>query len=339
MTTSRTAPRVALVIGATGGVGGAIADRLLADGWRVRAVNRDPATAAQRSGRSALEWVKGDAMVEADVVAAAQGCEIIVHGANPPGYRNWAGLQMPMIGSTIAAARATGARILFPGTVYNYGPDAFPRIDERSAQNPRSRKGAIRVQMEQALREAGVPILIVRCGDFFGPRPGNNWLSQGIVRAGRPITSVTVPGPMDAPHAWAYLPDVAETFVRLLDTGLGPFEVFQMKGHEITLAELVAGLEGAAGRKLKVSRLPWPLLRLIAPFNESLREMLEMRYLWNEPVLLDDTRLVRQLGAEPRTPLVEALRTALAGQSSLPAGEGQLAKGEQGGEGSILPAV
>jgi nucleoside-diphosphate-sugar epimerase len=334
-----TNPRQALVIGATGGVGGAIADRLLAGGWHVRAINRDPATAAQRSGRSGLEWVRGDAMVEADVVAAAQGCEIIVHGANPPGYKNWAGLQMPMIRSTIAAAQAAGARILFPGTVYNYGPDAFPRIDERSPQTPRSRKGAIRVRMEQALREAGVPVLIVRCGDFFGPRPGNNWLSQGIVRAGRPVTSVMAPGPMDVAHTWAYLPDVAETFVRLLDTDLGAFEVVQMKGHEITGRELVAGLEAAAGRKLKVNRLPWPALMLAAPFNESLREMLEMRYLWNEPVLLDDTALVARLGAEPRTPLVEALRTALAGQSSLPVGEGQLAGGEQGGGVSILPAI
>lgn len=310
--------RTALVIGATGGVGGAIADRLLADGWHVRAINRDPATAAERSGRAGLDWIRGDAMIEADVVAAARGCGIVAHGANPPGYRNWAGLQMPMLASTIAAARASGARILFPGTVYNYGPDAFPRIDERSPQNPRTRKGAIRVKMEQALREAGVPVLVVRCGDFFGPRPGNNWFSQGMVRPSRPIASVAMPGPMDVPHAWAYLPDVAETFVRLLATDLAPVDVFQMKGHEITLAQLVAGLEAAAGRKLKVRRLPWSVLRLAAPFNETLREMLEMRYLWGQPVLLDDSRLVAHLGTEPRTPLVEALRTALAGQGSLP---------------------
>jgi nucleoside-diphosphate-sugar epimerase len=334
-----TKTRTALVIGATGGVGGAIADRLLADGWHVRAINRDPQTAAQRSGRTGLEWVKGDAMVEADVVAAAAGAEIVVHGANPPAYKNWAGLQLPMLNSTIAAARAAGARILFPGTVYNYGPDAFTRIDEHSAQNPRSRKGAIRVCMEQALREAGVPVLIVRCGDFFGPKPGNNWLSQGIVPAGRPVTSVTYPGPLEIPHTWAYLPDVAETFVRLLATDLGDFEAFQMQGHEVTGRQLVAGLEAAAGRKLKVGRLPWFALGLVAPFNETLREMQEMRYLWDEPVLLDDRRLVRQLGAEPRTPLPEALRIALQGQGSLPSldGEGQLAGGEQGEGASILP--
>ena len=46
-----------------------------------------------------------------------------------------------------------------------------------------------------------------------------------------------------------------------------------------------------------------------------------LQRLWNEPVLLDDRRLVRTLGTEPRTPLVEALRTALAGQGSLPRAE------------------
>src|SRR5690349_17047341 len=123
-TNDRTGPRTALVIGATGGVGGAVAERLAADGWSIRALNRDPVKA--RASHPGFDWVKGAAMAPADVVAAAAGCSVIVHGANPPGYRNWAGLQMPMLASTIAAARASGARILFPGTVYNYGEDAFP---------------------------------------------------------------------------------------------------------------------------------------------------------------------------------------------------------------------
>ena len=309
--------RTALVIGATGGIGGAIAERLAADGWTIRALNRQPDKA--RVGREAFEWVQGDAMVEADVVAAAAGAELIVHGANPPGYRNWAGLQLPMLASTIAAATATGARILFPGTVYNYGPDAFPTITEASPQIPISRKGAIRVKMEQALRDAQVPVLIVRTGDFFGPRPsGGSWLSQGLVKPGRPVASVMYPGQLEIPHAWAYLPDVAETFVRLLATDLGRFEMLQMQGQQANGHELIAALETAAGRKLAVSRLPWLAIAAAAPFNESLREMREMRYLWDRPVLLDNARLVARLGAEPRTPLAKALRTALAGLGALP---------------------
>lgn len=312
---------LALVTGATGGIGGAVAERLVAAGWRVRAMHRDPDTA--RAGREALEWVKGDAMAEADVVAAAKGASLIVHGVNPPGYKNWAGLQLPMLKATIAAAKASGARIVFPGTVYNYGPDAFPSIDEAAAQNPVTRKGAIRVQMEQALRQAandGVKVLIVRAGDFFGPKPGNNWLSQGLVKPGKPIAAVTYPGPLATPHCWAYLPDVAETMVRLATNSerLADFETFHMRGQTLTGQALVEALSEAAGRKLAVHRLPWIAIKAMSPFNETMREMLEMRYLWQRPVLLDNGKLVARLGEEPHTPIVDALRAALAGMDALP---------------------
>ena len=81
---------------------------------------------------------------------------------------------------------------------------------------------------------------------------------------------------------------------------------------------VVAALEAAVGRKLPVSRLPWFAIRAIAPLNETFREMLEMRYLWETPVLLDNTRLVARLGAEPHTPIVDALRAALMGLGCLP---------------------
>ena len=312
---------IALVIGATGGIGGALADRLAASGWRVRAMNRNPDPA--RAGRPDLEWVKGDAMVEADVVSAAEGAQIIVHAVNPAGYKNWAGLLMPMLNNTIAAARASGARILLPGNVYNYGEDALPLISETSPQSPISRKGAIRVQMEKALRAAsadGVHSLIVRAGDFLGPRPtGGSMFAQALVKPERPVTAVSYPGPLAIPHAWAYLPDLAETFVRLLDTDLGPFEVFHFQGHEVNGDGFVHALQIAAGRKLKVGRLPWFALHAMAPFNETMRELVEMKYLWDRPVLLDNSRLVAKLGAEPRTALPVALRAALAGMGSLPA--------------------
>ena len=320
----KTGGNLALVIGATGGIGGAVAERLLAGGWRVRALNRDPDTAQRTHGRPGLEWVKGDAMVEADVVAAAQGASLVVHGANPPGYNNWAGLQLPMLNAAIAGALAAGARLLFPGTVYNYGPDAFPNLTEASPQHPVTRKGAIRVQMEAALKAAsendGLKVLIVRAGDFFGPKTtANSWLASGLVKGGKPLTSVTYPGPLGVAHSWAYLPDVAEIMVRLAERDdLGAFEVFHMAGHTVTGDELVAAMSRVAGRKLSVSRLPWFAIRAVAPFNETLREMLEMRYLWEEPVLLDNARLTQRLGAEPHTPIDEALRAALAGLNALP---------------------
>lgn len=309
--------KLALVIGATGGVGGAVADRLVASGWRVRALNRNPEAA--RKVRPALDWVRGDAMIEAEVVDAAKGCQLIFHGANPPGYKNWAGLAVPMLANTIAAAKAVDARILFPGNVYNFGPDAWPVADEAAPQHPLTRKGKIRVRMERDLAASGAKVLIVRAGDFFGPIPGGNWLAQGLVKSGKPIAAVTYPGPMDRPHAWAYLPDLAETMVSLAERAdLETFEVFHHRGHTLTGAELVAALERVAGRKLAVQKFPWFAIRAIAPFNEMFREMLEMRYLWDEALAMSNGRTVARLGAEPHTPVDQALRAALAGMEALP---------------------
>jgi len=260
-------------------------------------------------------------MNAADVIAAAAGVSVVVHAANPPGYKNWKGLALPMLESSIAAARATGARLVLPGTVYNFGPDAPTLIDESVPQHPTTRKGKIRVAMEERLRRAadeGTPVLIVRAGDFFGPSASNNsWFSQGLVKPGRPLRAVTYPGKRDAGHAWAYLPDLAATIVRLLERSaeLKPFEVFHFAGHSFERGvELAEATRKAAGvPHAPIRRFPWFAIYLLAPFIETFREMLEMRYLWSRSLLLDNRKLVAFLGREPHTPLDDALRSTLAG--------------------------
>ena len=104
---TETESKTALVLGATGGVGGAVARRLAEAGWSIRALNRNVEKA--RRSQPALDWRQGDALSKADVRAAAEGAHLIVHAVNPPGYRNWSELVLPMLDSTIAAARAVGA--------------------------------------------------------------------------------------------------------------------------------------------------------------------------------------------------------------------------------------
>lgn len=318
--------RTALIVGATGGIGSEIAATLIREGWTVRALHRNPSDAAKRfAWIGPVEWIRGDAMIASEVVAAAAGVSVVVHAANPPGYRNWKGLALPMLESTIAAANATGARIVFPGTVYNFAPDRFPVVDESTPQRPHTRKGAIRVAMEERLREAsrgGVKVLIVRAGDFFGPRAGNNWFSQGLVKPGRPLRAVTYPGDRDVGHAWAYLPDLAETIARLLDreTELQPFDVFHFAGHwfERGVAMAEATRQAAGAPRARIRRFPWIVIYLLAPFVETFHEMLEMRYLWKKPLRLDNKKLVAFLGREPHTPLHTALLASLRGLGCVP---------------------
>jgi nucleoside-diphosphate-sugar epimerase len=348
MTRNATQDKKALVLGATGGIGGEVARLLVERGWEVRALNRDPARLAKGGGGSnggngngnadepgsdGLVWIRGDAMNAQDVLDAARGVSLIVHAVNPPGYRNWAQLVLPMLDNTIAAARAAGARIVLPGTVYNYGPDAWPRLHEDSAQHPETRKGKIRVEMEARLRAAsreGVRTLIVRAGDYFGPRAANNWFSQGLVKPGKPVASIDNPGKPGIGHQWTYLPDIAETMVRLIEQEetLEDFASFQMKGHwdedGTQMARAIqrvvsttSGPRAMPARAPKIRAFPWWIVPLAAPFVPTFREVMEMRYLWQQPLCMDNARLVKVLGAEPHTPLDEAVRTTLTGLGCL----------------------
>ena len=49
--------------------------------------------------------MQGDAMNAAEVLAAAHGADVLVHAVNPPGYRRWNEVVLPMIDNSIAAAR------------------------------------------------------------------------------------------------------------------------------------------------------------------------------------------------------------------------------------------
>ena len=221
--------------------------------------------------------------------AAAAGASVIVHGANPPGYRNWKGLALPMLESTIAAARAAGARIVFPGTVYNFGPDALParrRVraaasDDAQGRDPR-RDGAAPCG-GRARRRAGARRARRR---LLRAARGEQLVQPGARQAGpRRLRSVTYPGTRDVGHAWAYLPDVAETIARLLERAAGPPAVRGVPLRRALVRARHRDRRGdarawAASARRAIRRFPWFAVYLLAPFVETFREMLEMRYLW-----------------------------------------------------------
>lgn len=313
-----TSVKKALVLGATGGIGGEVARLLVKRGWEVTGLVRNIHSVSL--GQDGIFWVAGDAMNSLDVLNAATGASLIVHAVNPPGYRDWDKLVLPMIDNTIAAAKQTGARILLPGTVYNYAPDINFDVDENSAQLPVTKKGKIRVELENRLRMAslqGVKSLIVRAGDFFGPRTLSSWFSQALVVPGRKIESIQYPSKMGTGHQWAYSPDVAETMVRLIESSekLKIFDVFHMNGHwDQDGTEIADSIRRVVGNPaIKIKSFPWYLMPLIAFFSPTVKEMLELRYLWTSPLKMSNAKLIEVLGQEPNTPLDIAINASLKG--------------------------
>src|SRR5689334_3619596 len=169
-----------LVLGAAGRIGRTAAEAFRDAGWEVSSLVRG--TSAERVA-SGTQVVEVDARDTESVAEAAQGMDVILHALNPP-YTEWPTLVQQLAEAAIAAARASGATLVLPGNVYNYGTGMPPVIDETTPMHPTSRKGALRVALEDRLRDAGIRCIVLRAGDFYGAgeEGAGSWFDRVIIR-------------------------------------------------------------------------------------------------------------------------------------------------------------
>jgi nucleoside-diphosphate-sugar epimerase len=301
-----------IVLGGAGQFGRAAAMAFGAAGWQVASLVR---------GRSATLSAPGTEIVEVDardrsaVVAAAAGADVVLHALNVP-YTEWQYLAVPFAETAIAAARDNGATLVVPGNVYNYGAGMPPRLDEATAMQPTSRKGELRIEIEERLRQAaaaGTRTVILRAGDFFGADALGSWFDRVVIKHIE-VGRLTYPGPLDVVHEWAYLPDLAEALVRLVAARerLEPFAQFGFAGHAVTGRAFTAAISRACRREFKADYMPWRMLKLMGIVVPVFRELSEIEYLWSTPHAIDGARLAGVIGDIPHTPLDRAITAALA---------------------------
>jgi nucleoside-diphosphate-sugar epimerase len=299
-----------LVIGAAGRLGHVAAEAFRDAGWSVRSLVRPGRAARAPTG---TEIVEADALDRQAVATAAGNAAVILHALNPS-YTRWTRHALPLTYSAIDAAEATGATLLFPGNLYNYGSPLPAVIDETTPMHPSTRKGQLRVTMERRMAEAaerGIRVIILRAGDFYG-RGRGSWFDLVIaneIGRGR----VSYPGPLDVVHEWAYLPDFAAAMVRLaaIRERLGQFETFGFPGHAVTGREFTAAIARAAGRKLAFKPMRWWPIQALKPIVPTFRELSETAYFWREPHRIDGSKLAATIGEVPHTPLDLAIARAL----------------------------
>ena len=307
-----------LIIGANGRLGQVLAAAFLAHGWRVVGqVRRDPAQAAQPG----MHWAQAPIDNPVGLADAAGGIDVVVHAANPP-YPRWQQAAMPLAQRAMETARRLKALLMFPGNVYNFGKRMPQTLEENTPPQPTTRKGAIRVQIEDAMREAaraGLRVAIIRAGDFFGGPGRGSWFDLVIAKS-LPRGKVVYPGRMNSVHAWAYLPDLARAFVLVAErrADLPVFETLHFPGHAPTGEELLDCMSRSAqrlgllreGENLRRGGMPWTLLRAGGLVVPMWRELAEMRYLWDVPHRLSGARLANLIEV-PHTSLDQAMDEAL----------------------------
>jgi nucleoside-diphosphate-sugar epimerase len=303
-----------LILGAAGRIGQVIALAFANAGWQVRAQARKALPPALL-GHTRVKAVACDATDVATLTAAAQGASVVVNALNPV-YTEWERLAQPLADAALTVARASGAMLMLPGNVYNFGREMPALLTPTTPEIGSTPKGRIRIEMERRLAAAasvGVDSVVIRAGDFFGGPGRGTWFDMALltkIGKGR----VVYPGPEDVAHAWAYLPDLAQVFVRVAEkrAQLRGHHRLHFAGHTLTGQALCDALAQVVGKPLRMAGMPWWVIRLAAPFVPMWRELLVMRYLWQRPHALDDSALRALTGNLPQTPLPQALRAALA---------------------------
>jgi nucleoside-diphosphate-sugar epimerase len=302
------------VIFGTGAIGLATLDALRRRGEDVRMVNRSGTAPVPED----VEVLGGDASDPAFATAAANGAQVVYQTLNPP-YHQWVELFPGLQASVLAATQATGARLVSMENVYMYGRPNGQPLTETLPYAADTKKGTLRARMARdllAAHQAGrVQVAIGRASDYFGPRGGaQSMLGDRVIPAALAGKTATVIGDPDQPHTYPYIPDIGEGLTVLGEHPDAPGEVWHLPNdpQTRTTRQLVDTVYRLAGQpRTKLPGTPPLVLRAVGVVNPTVREILELQYEFQEPFIVDSTKIATKLDVHA-IPLDQALADTLA---------------------------
>ena len=319
----------ALVTGATGKVGNAIARALAQRGDDVRALVRDPARAASMLP-AGVEPVRGDVTDPASLEPACADREIVFNAMGLP--EQWFADdsifdRVNARGSEAvvdAAAKAGARRVVHTSTIDVFHADPGAPFDEsRVADYPkgtayeRSKQRADALVLGAAAR-TGIEVVIANPAAVYGPGPEGSAsperdLIEPAVNARRSALPALPPGGF----GMVFTEGVAEGHLLAAERG-APGERYILCDAHVTVRDLVEHAVGIAGRGRVPATLPVPVAKAMAAAGAPIARLTgrppllaqgELLFLlWNARP--DSSKAQRELGWRPTT-LEDGLRRTL----------------------------
>lgn len=296
-----------VVLGATGGSGGAVVRELVRQGKSVRAVSRSGGTFGPE-----VESVQGDVRDMNDARRVCGGAAVVYNCANIP-YQDWLSTFPAIVRGSLEGAASANARLVFCDNLYMYGPPDGP-MTETTPRNATGKKGRLRIALEHTLldahRSGKVQVAIGRGSDFYGPGANSvtkDFVFGNVLKGKRSLWPMT----LDAPHSMNYAEDFARNLVTLgtRDEALG--EVWHLPaGEPLTGREFIRLASLAAGKKPKPGVLSALMIRVGGLFNPLVREFAEVGYQFARPFVMDAHKFERAFGGSV-TPHEEAVGRTL----------------------------
>jgi nucleoside-diphosphate-sugar epimerase len=287
---------VQVVLGGSGGIGGAVVRELAAKGLQVRAVSRHAAGEAWEG----VTRLAADVATPAGAAAASEGAAVVYHCLQPP-YHRWAE-EFPPLNRTVGEAAAReGAKLVVADNLYMYGPIAGS-ITEASPQQPTSRKGRIRKDSADALlaeHAAGrLRVTIGRASDYYGPGGKNSIAGDTVFGAAVAGKAVRWPASADQPRSFSYLPDLARALVTLGQSDAADGRAWIVpSAPPLTARALVALIEHELQRHVKLVVTSKLAMRLAGLRIPQARELPDIWYQFAAPFVADGSAFETAFGS------------------------------------------
>ncbi|HEY1015465.1 MAG TPA: NAD-dependent epimerase/dehydratase family protein [Herpetosiphonaceae bacterium] len=298
------------VVFGTGPAGSALAERLLAAGKRVRAVNR--------SGKAALpagaEVVAGDLLDSGQVRQLCAGAAAVYHCANVH-YAEQTRVMPAFQAAVIDGAARAGAKLIVLDTLYVYGRTGGLPMNEAMPFAAHTRKGMMRAKLAETYLQAHaagtVRVALGRAADFFGPGVRNSSLGDRVFPQALAGARLQLLGDIDLPHSYGYIGDVARGLATLgeREEALGAGWLLPV-APPVTQRAMAGLIAKQLGRPLRTMATPKLAIRAFGLFDSFMREFVEMFYQYTESQIVD-SRLFEHTFGWAATPLAEALAATI----------------------------
>jgi nucleoside-diphosphate-sugar epimerase len=307
--------RKAAIFGAAGTIGQSVAPEFERRGIPFRVVGRSRSRLEAAFSKFAhAEVFDADLSELRAAGAAVRGVDTIIYTVGLPYPAHH--LHPVLMATTLAAAATMQVeRLVLVSSVYSYGVPRAARVPETHPREPITLKGRFRKEQEDLVLAAHakgqLQSLIVRLPDFYGPHAETS-LADLIFRAAIDGKTANWLGPVNTPHEFVYVPDTGPVIADLACCSECYGEAWNFGGfEEINSLDFISRVYRAAGRAPQYRSVGRGLLKMMGWFSPTYRELPEMLYLQETPVMLDDSKLAAKFGPPHKTPYDEGIQRTL----------------------------